>query len=408
MSIDLSNVLKQNLGLEDNSQVEVNFHIDTDEDNAPDVAGDAPEVEENLEVPEPNQTNLEAEEATADAAESSDEAEQLQEAQDSLESLTAVMSKHIDNGTMSRMGLRTYRLALESIVPAKVLDQVGITSLESNINTSKYHASVMAQAELAEVSNVMNTVSMEASMDWLKKTRHKIAVFFKREKELEKRARALLALAKTSEGEHANRENLKLNAGKKTPTLKHITTLNWSHEKEFQEHVEHFCNLYNSMAGVKKGYDDEFTDNIFPESRKWPKDADGNPVYKTFRIKLVRKNNLVNGHSFPMNTDEVTVPNLTPAACQKVLETLIETLAKGKIMNDNIGIMLDVLGAVVKYDAGIGVGPNGSLATVISERYPEGYEEMYETLEKLKELRIKVTSDILNYVNHCLNDRDFV
>ena len=408
MSIDLSNVLKQNLGLEDNSQVEVNFHIDTDEDNAPDVAGDAPEVEENLEVPEPNQTNLEAEEATADAAESSDEAEQLQEAQDSLESLTAVMSKHIDNGTMTRMGLRTYRLALESIVPANVLDQVGITSLESNINTSKYHASVMAQAELAEVSNVMNTVSMEASMDWLKKTRHKIAVFFKREKELEKRARALLTLAKTSEGEHANRENLKLNAGKKTPTLKHITTLTWSHEKEFQEHVEHFCNLYNSMAGVKKGYDDEFTDNIFPESRKWPTDTDGNPVYKTFRIKLVRKNNLVNGHSFPMNTDETTVPNLTPAACQKVLETLIETLAKGKIMDDNIGIMLDVLGAVVKYDKNIGVDEDGSLENVVTERYPEGYEEMYETLEKLKELRIKVTSDILNYVNYCLNDRDFV
>ena len=408
MSIDLSNVLKQNLGLEDNSQVEVNFHIDTDEDNAPDVAGDAPEVEENLEVPEPNQTNLEAEEATADAAESSDEAEQLQEAQDSLESLTAVMSKHIDNGTMSRMGLRTYRLALESIVPANVLDQVGITSFESNINTSKYHASVMAQAELAEVSNVMNTVSMEASMDWLKKTRHKIAVFFKREKELEKRARALLTLAKTSEGEHANRENLKLNAGKKTPTLKHITTLTWSHEKEFQEHVEHFCNLYNSMAGVKKGYDDEFTDNIFPESRKWSKDADGNPVYKTFRIKLVRKNNLVNGHPFPVNDSETTVPNLTPAACQKVLETLIETLAKGKIMNDNIGIMLDVLGAVVKYDTTVGVGSNGSLAAVVNERYPEGYKEMYETLEKLKELRIKVTSDILNYVNYCLNDRDFV
>lgn len=408
MSIDLSNVLKQNLGLEDNSQVEVNFHIDTDEDNAPDVAGDAPEVEENLEVPEPNQTNLEAEEATADAAESSDEAEQLQEAQDSLESLTAVMSKHIDNGTMSRMGLRTYRLALESIVPANVLDQVGITSLESNINTSKYHASVMAQVELAEVSNVMNTVSMEASMDWLKKTRHKIAVFFKREKELEKRARALLVLAKTSEGEHANRENLKLNAGKKTPTLKHITTLTWSHEKEFQEHVEHFCNLYNSMAGVKKGYDDEFTDNIFPESRKWPKDTDGNPAYKTFRIKLVRKNNLVNGYSIPMNTDEVTVPNLTPAVCQKVLETLIETLAKGKIMDDNIGIMLDVLGTVVKYDKNIGVDEDGSLENVVTERYPEGYEEMYDTLEKLKELRIKVTSDILNYVNYCLNDRDFV
>lgn len=412
MSIDLSNVLKQNLGLEDNSQVEVNFHIDTDEDNAPDVAGDAPEVEENLEVPEPNQTNLEAEEATADAAESSDEAEQLQEAQDSLESLTAVMSKHIDNGTMSRMGLRTYRLALESIVPAKVLDQVGITSLESNINTSKYHASVMAQAELSEVNDKLASVSMESKFDFLKKAAHAVDVYVRREAALEKRARALLALAEDSENEHASSDTLTVNGKGNSPKLPHITTLNWKTGREFISHVEHFSDLFNSMSSLKQGYDNDFTDRIFPTSKQWPKDDDGNPTYSTFRIRLVRNKNLVRGYNLAKSKATVQLPNLKPSECKIVLNNIIDSLNRGKVMKANLKEMNRILKTVVQreyktklsatHDGRLGVGLD------INETYPDGYLEMYQTLLDMRGLRIKVNSDIMKYVNHCLNDRDFV
>lgn len=407
MNIDLRNSLKSSLGIEDNSQVEVNFHIDTDDDNNPDVDGDSVDVEP-ITVPGDGESGVETEEASADTAEASDEVEQLEEAQDSLESLKTIVDRHIDNGTMTRMGLSTYRLALESIVPSHILEDVGITSLESNINTSKYHAGVLAQAELTEIQNRLSVVTMEANFDWVKKTKHKIAVFFKREAALEKRARALLSLAETSEHEQASNDNLSINAGKKTLSLHNITTLKWTDEKEFKEHVEHFCNLYNSMSDVKRGYDDEFTDNIFPESRKWPKDEDGNPVYKTFRIKLVRKNNLVNGHMFPKVEDKMTLPNLTPDACKDVLTTLINTLAKGKIMNKNIDIMLSVLESVMRLETSVGVDGNGKIGAQYTEKYPDGYVEMYETLVELKSLRIKVTTDILNYVNYSLTDREFV
>ena len=415
MSIDLSNALKQNLGLEDNSQVEVNFHIDTDEDNAPDVAGDAPEVEENLEVPEPNQTNLEAEEATADAAESSDEAEQLQEAQDSLESLTAVMSKHIDNGTMSRMGLRTYRLALESIVPANVLDQVGITSLESNISASKYHASVMAQTELSEVSDKLASVSMESKFDFLKKTAHAIDVYIRREAALEKRARALLALAEDSENEHASSDTLTVNGKGNSPKLPHITTLNWKTGREFISHVEHFSDLFNSMFSLKQGSDNDSTDRLFPTSNQWPKGDDGNPTYSTFGIRLVRKKNLVHGYNIPKSETTVQLPNLKPSECKIVLNNIIDSLSRGKMLKANLTEMYHILNTEMKraYKANKAKRTNTSqdelgVGSDITKIDLNWYLEMYKTLLDMRRLRIKVNSDIMKYVNHCLNDRDFV
>lgn len=399
--------LTDDVGLEDNSQVEVNFHIDTENDDVTDTSNEVVDTDP-IAVPTEGESGVDAEEATADTAQAADEVEQLDEAQNSLENLKLVLDKHIENDTMSRMGLKSYQLALESILPSHVLSEVDFASFESTVNESKYQAAIMARDQLTDIQSKLNSISMEARGDWLKKTKHKIAVFFKREKALEKRARALYSLAETSENEHASNKTITVNGDRKTLKLENITTLKWSREGEFKDHVDHFCDLYNSMANVKPGYDDEFTDHIFPDSRKWKKNIDGNPEYKTFRIKLVRKDNLVIGHSFPKSDETVSLPNLTPAMCKNVLQTVINTLVKGKIMNDNINVMLDVLEKVMVLDESIGVGPRGRLTTKYTEKYPDGYLEMYDTLQEMKSLRIKVTNDILNYVNYSLTDREFV
>ena len=421
MDIDLSNKLKQSLGLglEDNADVEVNFHIDTDENGAPDADGattetppDASESTDALEVAGEDERGSDIQEATDDVNNASDEAEQLEEAQDSLESLTSIVNEHIENGTMSRMGLQTYRLALESLVPASVLDDVGVSSMESNIATSKYHAAVLAQTELSEVNDKLASVSMESKLDFLKKAAHAVDVFVRHEAALEKRARALLALAEDSENEHASSDTLTINGKGKSPKLPHITTLNWKTGREFISHVEHFSDLFNSMSSLKQGYDNDFTDRIFPTSKQWPKGDDGNPTYSTFRIRLVRNKNLVRGYNLAKSKATVQLPNLKPSECKIVLNNIIDSLNRGKVMKANLKEMNRILKTVVKREyktkltntsqGGLGVGLD------ITETYPDGYLEMYQTLLDMRGLRIKVNSDIMKYVNHCLNDRDFV
>jgi hypothetical protein len=166
------------------------------------------------------------------------------------------------------------------------------------------------------------------------------------------------------------------------------------------------------MSSLKQGYDNDFTDRIFPTSKQWPKGDDGNPTYSTFRIRLVRNKNLVRGYNLAKSKATVQLPNLKPSECKIVLNNIIDSLNRGKVMKANLKEMNRILKTVVKREyktkltntsqGGLGVGLD------ITETYPDGYLEMYQTLLDMRGLRIKVNSDIMKYVNHCLNDRDFV
>lgn len=404
MHSSIKDILVSGLGLEDNSQVEVNFHIDTDEDNTPDT--------NDLTVSE--NPSAEVEDAGEEVSGAADEMEQLEEAQDSLESISLIMDRHIANNTMSEMGLAMYKIALESIVPADIIDTVGRVSLESAYGISKQHASYLTKIELEEISKKVSEISMESKLDFLNKAQHAIDVFIRQEAALLKRANALMTLAKSSSNEHASNDTLTVNGGKKSPNMRHITTLTWNTEQEFVKHVKHFSDLYNSMSSLKSGYSDDFTDRIFPGSRSWPKNADGKAHYEMFRIRLIRDKNLVRGHLQPKVTTERKLPNLTPSTCEAVLHELIETLTHGKVMKANLKEMSGVLKTVAKREVNTQIkhtgGPNGgpSIGFDVKTTYPPGYEDMYKTLIELKKIRIKVNSDILNYVNYCLTDREFV
>lgn len=407
MNYDIKQTLIRGLGLEDNSQVEVNFHIDTDEDNSPVTADDTPEVVS-------DDTNVQVEKATSETDAASDEMSQLQEAQDSLESLNTLLSTHIQNGTVTDMSLNMYRLALESIVPKDIMEEVGLISMENSKAVSIQHASYLAKVELEEVSHKVAVVSMEAKLDFLKKAIHAIDTMVRQEDALLKRAIALRTLAQGSENEHASNDRLTVNGGSKTPNMRHITTLSWSSEGEFVKHVKHFTDLFNSMSSLKPGYDDDFTDRIFPGSRDWTKDKDDNPSYETFRIKLVRKKKLVRGYLQQKVVAKRVLPNLTPRTCEEVLNVVISTLTHGKIMKANLKEMTRILSTVVKreYKTSVSSNPGGNggigIGLDVTETYPPGYVEMYQTLVELRKIRIKVNSDILSYVNYCLTDREFV
>lgn len=405
---------KLNISTEDNAQVEVNFNIDTDENGAP--IDDVP-VETNVDdTEEEDQNAVDASESENEADTAEADMDQLQEAQDSLESIGLVLNKHAEAGTLSASGLGFYQIALESIAGAQNVDDLGLPSLESHSYT-KHHATVVALEAHQELTRAFDTISMEAKANWLRKVIHKIDVLFRGEKALLKRAKGLNAIADTSSGEHSSNGNLKVNASKSV-SLPTLLTQKWDSEHAFLTHVKEFTSVYNAMTTVKGGFDDDFVDNLFPGSDKWTQ-RDGKPTKTIFGLRLVR-DGLIKGYTAEPVTSETTVPNLTPAAAKAVLKELITLLEHGDLMHDNCWTMFRIMekAKVVKTSTSKTTGAavdtetakttiSGSETTNEEVTYPEGYQEMYETMAVLSELKNKVVTEILNYVNFSLTDREF-
>lgn len=412
---DISKALAKalNISLEDNAQVEVNFNIDTDEDGAP-----IDDAVEGVDLPSDEPTEEEEEmaesEGESDAAEA--DMDQLQEAQDSLESLGSILHQHNRDGTLTRMGISFYKIALESIVGNEIIQQLEIPTFESRDYT-KHHSGLIALESHNQLTHHLNVVSMEAGFNWLKKLRHKLAVFFKGEKALLKRAEGLRTIAQTSKGEQASNDTIDVNHAKglKLPIL---LSRKWDSEDQFLTQVKTFNALFNEMAELRDGYSDEFVDNMFPSSNNWPKDAKGGRSYEMFGIKLVR-DDLINGHKSTEVTQTANVVNLTPDMCEQVLAEIMNTLRKGNMVRDNIAIMCDICENVKKVEMSTSdttsqtgntrdtMVKGSSSTTHTNVTYPDGYIEMMNTLEDLLSLKMKVMTEILNYVNYSLTDREF-
>lgn len=396
------NRLRFNLGLEDNSQVEVNFHIDTDDDDTDDgiVTDTPPDTEDEVDTTDA---------ADNDIQDSSDEVEQLEEAKDSLESLSNVMSQHIENGTMSRMGLSFYKTSLEAIAPPSVLSNVGSVSLESCMQVSKNYACYMAQTELDEVRHQLNVVSTESIIGHIKKIIHNVDVLFRAEKALAKRANGLKQIAATSRNEHASNDEIEVN-GKKSPDLSRLLTVPFKTEKDFLIEVKKFTKLYVDMTTVKGGFDDAFVDNLFPGSDKWKKNAEGKPTITIFGMRLIRDKTII-GYGAEEVTDATKVPNLSPAICTDVLEEVIAMLSHGDIMRDNAWTMYRTLENNIKLETSTSETNakfTGAVTTThTKEEYDDGMSRMYKAMDKLYRLKNKIVTEILNYVNFSLTDREF-
>ena len=408
LSIGAMLAQRLNISTEDNAQVEVNFNIDTDEDAAPSVDETIDVSPEAVEEDTATAADVVESEGEANVAEA--DMDQLQEAQDSLESLGVVLNEHARQGTLTPMGISFYRIALESIVGQERLSQLGVPSLESHSYT-KYHAISVSLESHIEVTKQMQTISMEATLDWLRKIAHKIDVFFRSEKALLKRAKALNALADGSTGEHSSNTNLKVNTSK-SPNLHKLLTVKWSTPEAFLGQVKEFCGVYNAMTTVKGGFDDEFVDNLFPGSAKWIKNADGKPTKTIFGVKLVRDPTIICHRAADVES-ETSVPNLSPAMCKAVLKEVITLLEHGDIMHENAWTMLRIMEKskkVTNSKSTTNDNADERVSTTIHEKveYAEGHEAMFETMQVVYELKNKVVTEILNYVNFSLTDRDFI
>lgn len=398
------------VSLEDNAQVEVNFNIDTDENGSPVDDGSLETPEEELGGMGDSDDDA-AREAESDVEAAEDEVTELEEAKNSLESLTEVVTRYNANGNMTRMGVGMYQLALESIVPSRVRAQAGCISMENRHFESKHHAALLAQIELEEVTVALEQISMEAKLDWIKKTIHKVDVFFRSEKALLKRANALLALARTGKNEHANNETITVNGGKKTLPMSKLLSQSWDTEKEFLTKIKSHNQMYIDLGTLRNGYEDEFVEKMFPNARKWSKDKEGKPAYTLFGMKLVRGDTVVTGYPSVDGAPKESVPTLTPAACIEVLQSTIEMLELGKVMKHNLDLMATIIDKNEKDEISTSTKTNhtGEEITVHNKTtYPDGYLDMYKTLCELGSLKNKVVTETLNYVNYSLTDRQFV
>lgn len=393
----LARALNLNLGLEDNAQVEVNFNIDTDPDGAPkDVIeqNEVPAAETAPAAPE----GMDDEQSESEAAE--DEVEQLEEAQNSLESLKLIIDKHATDGTLSRTALGVYGVALEALIPEKVLQRSGAVSMENRAFTSRHHASLIAQVELEEIGVTLEQITMESKAEWFKKKIHQIDVLFRAEKALAKRARGLLAIAETSKHEHAAHKNMTVNQGRKSLELPILATDPWSDDGAFVAKVKSFADLYIHMGTVRKGgIDADVMDTIFPGARNWKKDKDGIPTYPMFQLILQYKGHGVTSKQLPTNKEKREFPVLTPKACQQALHIILDLAERGKLLEHNMDLMLGVLMKTAEAEQTNGV-PGKHVKT-------QDYNDMYNTMHALWVQKNQVITEMLNYINYSLTDREF-
>lgn len=420
---DLSKLLASSLkvSLEDNAQVEVNFQIDTDDNGAPsDDDLDVVEVPTEDDEPSEDETEMNDSEEETDAAEA--DMDQLQEAQDSLESLGVILNTHVNDGTMSRMGMGFYKIALESIVGSDVLKAVDVPSFESR-EYSKHHASLIAMESHHEIANHINTISMEANFNFIKKTIHFVDVLIRGEKALAKRATGLKKIAESSENEQSSNDELKVNQ-KGGPTLSKVFSIDWDNEQQFVTAVKEFTKLYGDMVEPSNSkYDSDFITDVFPSSNTWTKNEDGLRSFDVFGIRVI-KDKGVTASEAKDNKTAKTVPNLSPANCVIILDEIINLMNKGDVLKGNIHTLIKLIdkeASAVKannttnWDR-IGAAAVNTLAKdelmETNERVTadEGTPEQYNTLKALVSLQSnknKVVTEILNYVNFSLTDREF-
>lgn len=114
---NLSSQLAMFLGLEDNSQVEVNFNIETDSndesDSAVDIESSAKDIEETeIEVSEEEESEIEAmEDSESEGA-----------VNDALESIKTVVENSIYDGGLTRVGMEAYETAMTAVLGSKYND----------------------------------------------------------------------------------------------------------------------------------------------------------------------------------------------------------------------------------------------------------------------------------------------
>lgn len=413
---DINNALAKSLGtnnvttsMEDNAQVEVNFNIDTDAEGAPEQppmdVGDSPAPEDNTSVEVTN-----AEEASTDVEQAESDVDELQQAQDSLESIRLEVKRQIDeDGGMSPQAYQFYRIAVESIIGADAFASVDMPSMES-YGESRLRATVATLESHEALQARIEKVSMEGVSDWLNKVKYAIAKWWDAEKTLTNKAQALISVANTANGEHAASKSVILN-GRKTPKAELLLTQPWQSDNEFLKSVENWANFYRNVSVPGNYTEDEVITGIFGTSR-WKK-VDGVPSYTLFGGKYTYdKDAGVKFNPYNRNTAETNVPVLAPATCVRVLEQVVAAMSTKDPVKQNLENIVKILDkrTKVEHTPRVQAREDGLMENVVDTKYhePQDLATAVKTLKNAASAKIAVGQEILNYVQHCLNNREAV
>lgn len=385
--MDISKQIKMSLGLEDDApQVEINFNVDTDDNGAPlspvDQDGD-----ESVEAAE-----NEAIEAEAEANKAETEQEELEEAQEALESLKLVLDKAALTGGLSPIAMEMFKVAMTRVTGSKALvEQVTMESALASPVQRQLEA-----AKLVEVSlESLETVSMEGIKEKFAKLKDALGKFFNTEKSMIKRAKALMELAETREGEHATSKTIPVNV-KRGLKSKQLTRVEFKSSKEILAHLEKMYKLFDSIKvpSVDNVKRERMSDDLFALSPSdWEKNKGSDGVYyfyTYFGIKVKRTDKLDVDYD-DSNKSIDSLPVATIDETKKMLSIVVKMLETSGVIKQIMGELDDL-----QY----------------SELQEHGDGEVFSQLDynisaisQLVFHRDKLFKELIDYCGMCIQDR---
>lgn len=379
MSKSFEDYLKVGLGLEDDSpQVAISFNIDT-ETSSSNTDMDEPLASESVEVAE---SIAEVAEADTETEAAEDDVEELEAAQDSLESYHVMLKGAVQNGGMSVETATSYKIGMESILGPKNFGKLDNVGLESFSN-SRVGATVMSLENHEMIMERIGNISMEAKINWLETLKFKVGKIINADKALLKKANGLKSLAESAQGEKSSTKTISAGA-----RFKRLTTLGWSNDNEFLKHLSTFAGIY---SGINKNID--FEDETRSQHEQAFGGIKGIP-FQTFGGKLNKSEDGKVTFEKEFNKEKSDVLVLSPSACGKVLDECIRLLG----------------GHTGDVEAVNGFLRNTKVAKIFSrDKEADGQKldkSVTSVINQLMSHRVNVLTEVLNYVQFCLTNRE--
>lgn len=383
--MNMTEKILRSLGMEDNSQVEVNFHITTDAEA--DINGgnaEAPASQPDAETVQVQESVAEVDKADNETEVTEKDIDELEAAQDSLESLQVLLNADVGNGGMAPQSAGYYKVAMESIL-GPAADKLLSVSLES-FSGNRMKSSVLAMENHKAIIEKFNVASMEARIELLDVLKHKIASVINAEKAILKKAQSLLTLAHSAGNEKAFKDTV---SGAK---FHHITTEDFTTDEAFMKALKKFTAIHASIGKVTNreadiasqmdeafgripGYGGMETTPISFFGGYLKKDDSGKVVFEKRKDK-----------------DGRSLPTLTSATCIKVLNEVIKT-TQGR-SSDVETVHSFIKDPVIQ-----------KLFSNAETRPKDVSKHVVLVVNKLASNRIKVLNDILSYVQMSLTIR---
>lgn len=392
--MDISKQIKMSLGLEDDApQVEINFNVDTDDNGAPlspvDQDGD-----QNVEA-----AKTDAIEAEAEVEQAETEQEELEEAQEALESLKVVLDKAAMTGGLSPIAMEMFKIAMTRVTGSKEL-------VEQVTMESAFTSPVQRQLEAAKLVEVslesLETVSMEGLKETWAKIKDSILKFFNLEKSVMKRANALLELAKTREGEHAESKTIPVNV-KRGLNSNYLAHTEYNSEKEIVTQFDRMKHFYDSIKvpSLDKTVDmKDAVRTIFNlKDSEWSSEKDPKwgayMGYKFFGVE-VQRSSFIHTQLDEKNKSVDSLPVLQMSTVTKMLKDIID-------MGSNRGVLEQVVDEL-DVPSTMMFNSDGTNSTV-RDLNTASLQELSYSIHNLIKHRTKLLDELVNYCGMCIQDR---